>query len=520
MELYNYQVDAVNSTDTNKKGILVLPTGTGKTRIQSAIIEKDIQNHPNQFRMYVVNAPRILLTFQLLTEVFKHLIHLGDIRYHFVHSGNNFDESDLDVFLKEFNLENNTNIPYSPKDNGTSIESITDVIKTSQKLNVPLILFSTYNSAPRIVTATQQTNSKISIVFNDESHYLVQPTFHDIIDLLKTERQYFFTATLRHKPSDEGRGMNNIEKYGRVLKELKPIDAIEMGKMVRPRMVWLETDGVKTDEDLEKSFNIVLLSLYKQHKQHFEENHPTLNPKILVSTNGIGQIKPFLESNEYQELRNMDVDIFATHTKLPKDCNINGEAVNRSKFLTTLKEYGKNPDKKLIVLHYDILTEGLDVPGFTSCIPFRNLQKSDFVQTFGRCSRLDDRDRKKFKNFNFPTPIPNVPSNWFVDTEWNKPFAYVIFPHITLTNKDDVASMVEIVEELRTWDYELSQMINEKSDPRGNDNEPEEGDDNPSTKGRTIRQIFSIVEDRRIASLSPTDMYQENLEQYNENYNF
>ena len=95
-ELYDYQVEAVNKTDLHKKGIFVLPTGTGKTMIQAAIIEKFIGS-TNQFKMFVVNAPRIILTYQLLKEVYTYMVERGiECRYHFVHSGSPLDIKDLE----------------------------------------------------------------------------------------------------------------------------------------------------------------------------------------------------------------------------------------------------------------------------------------------------------------------------------------------------------------------------------------------------------------------------------------
>lgn len=75
--LYDYQKDAVEKCATNDKGIVCMPTGVGKTFCQAAIIADDILNHRGDFRMYVVNAPRIVLTYQLLKEVYGlSLIHI------------------------------------------------------------------------------------------------------------------------------------------------------------------------------------------------------------------------------------------------------------------------------------------------------------------------------------------------------------------------------------------------------------------------------------------------------------
>ena len=100
--LYKYQKDAVEKALKSNKGIVCMPTGVGKTFCQAAIIADDILNHRGEFRMYVVNAPRIVLTYQLLKEVYGFLIKENiESRYMFVHSGGKTDEKELeDIRIK------------------------------------------------------------------------------------------------------------------------------------------------------------------------------------------------------------------------------------------------------------------------------------------------------------------------------------------------------------------------------------------------------------------------------------
>lgn len=87
-DLYDYQSEAVTATDKNKKGIVCMPTGTGKTFVQAAVIAKQILKTKGKFGVYVINAPRIMLSYQLLKEVYSFLMYAGiDARYMSVHSG-------------------------------------------------------------------------------------------------------------------------------------------------------------------------------------------------------------------------------------------------------------------------------------------------------------------------------------------------------------------------------------------------------------------------------------------------
>lgn len=515
MKLYDYQQDAVDATDNQKKGILVLPTGTGKTMIQAAIIEKDIQNNNKKFGVYVVLVPRIILSYQLFTEDYKYNLSKGiECKYHFLHSGTKLDIRDLEQ------LRIKTDIPFSQINSTTSSIELTSAIETAKSLDLPIIIFSTYHSAERIEESRKFSNSSINIIMNDEAHYLVQNQFYPIIDKIETDRQYFFTATLRVNESDddtnlddyesqEGRGMFNVESYGRVIYKLLPRDAIEMGKMVRPRVHFVKTDGVKTDEDFDTSFSKVIHNTFNKQIEHFRINHPNIVPKIIVATRGSSDIKTFLDSEEYTLLREMGVDIFAIMSDEEKIIgeDINGEKVTRTEFLKKIKEVGQDKTKLMLVLHYDILTEGIDVPGLTSCMPIRNLSKSKFIQTLGRCSRLDIEDREKLENGEI---------DWTDVENMNKPYSYVILPQITLTNKEDMKQIRSFVLQLRDYGFNPFENIVGEFSPFGlPDEEDLETASNPDRRlartGNIIEYLINEFEDERVARLSVEEQFIENL---------
>jgi len=490
--LYNYQQDAVNQTKTNQKGIFVLPTGTGKSMIQAALIEKFIGD-TNQFKMFVVNAPRIILTYQLLNEIYTYMAERDiECRYHFVHSGSRFDISEMEK------LRTLTNIKFSQIGSSRKYLDLTKVMKDARQSKTPLIIFSTYHSADKIELARKRINQPIDMVLNDEAHHLIEDRFYDIIDNIQTERKYFFTATMKVNVSDIGRGMNNVSTYGNVIYRLLPREAIEMGKMVRPRIHFVTTNGVKSNEDFDKSLNKVIHNSFKSQVEHFNTNHPNIVPKIIVATRGASDIKNFLGSNEYKLLRQMHVEIFAISSNEEIGNDINGRKVNRQEFLKKIKEIGKDNSKMMLVLHYDILTEGIDIPGLTSCMPIRNLNKSRFVQTLGRCSRLDSEDRRKLES--------NEINLGDID-EMNKPYAYIILPELTLTQKDNMAEMKEFVLELRDYDFNPSEDIVGDKNPLGL---PEEEDldtfnqvnRRPIVAGSNIEFIKNEFESERIANLS------------------
>ena len=445
--LYDYQKVAVEKCATNDRGIVCMPTGVGKTFCQAAIIADDILNNKGKFGLYVVNAPRIVLTYQLLKEVYDFLIHENiEARYMFVHSGGKTNEKELEDIRIKANIDG-SDIPFSEIGSSTGVSGIVEMMEKAWKQKLPLIFFSTYNSAERIEIARRRfTNSNIRIIMNDEAHYLVQEQFHDILHTIKTDRCYFFTATTIHTPSDRGRGMNNKELYGDILFSMIPREAIDMGKMVRPRLHFVTTDGVYNRDDYERSLNKIIKDTFEQHEKILTKTRP----KILVSAKGTGDIKRFINSNEYRELRNRGVDIYAVASNDAIGNFINGDRVRRDEFLKRLKTDGTNPEKKLIVLHYDILAEGIDVSGFSGIMPLRTLNKSKFLQTFGRSARPDPEDRKKIDSGEVDVnDLKNL----------NKPYSYIMIPSVYRGNEDDKMNVVQLIEELRDYGFKPEEDI-------------------------------------------------------------
>ena len=75
--LYDHQKLALNAIMRENIGKIILPTGTGKTFIQAATIAMNILENPmdNSWpysctNVHIVQVPRILLSYQILNEVY------------------------------------------------------------------------------------------------------------------------------------------------------------------------------------------------------------------------------------------------------------------------------------------------------------------------------------------------------------------------------------------------------------------------------------------------------------------
>ena len=72
---------------------------------------------------------------------------------------------------------------------------------------------------------------------------------------------------------------------------------------------------------------------------------------------------------------------------------IDGKKVSREKFFETLNAWGKDSDKKFVVLHRSILSEGINVSQLEAVIFMRNMDVIEMTQTVGRVLRKGGDDK-------------------------------------------------------------------------------------------------------------------------------
>lgn len=420
-----HQQEAVSAITSAPKGIINLPTGTGKTLIQAESIVNDIctAKAPG---VYVIASPRILLSNQLLESVRERLIeHRIDCQYLCVRSGQtpDFGENELLVYRE---LTATT----SSKDIGVTYEK-------AQREGVPLVISAVYDSLQRIV----QSNIPVTVIHCDEAHFLVRPEFNWIPTDFPSTRKYFYTATLRVTKSEEGLGMNNKDRFGPVLYQKFPLEMVEAGEIVRPRMHIVHTSVPVTDGDSVDPKAIV--ESFLEHRSLLR-----IGAKMLIVTKGSEHLDKLVKSAEIQRLRRQRPNLTIFDISSKYEPRINGDVVNRNVFLSRLRNL-KDYDEALI-LHIDILTEGIDVPGITGVMIMNDLGPAKFLQTLGRATRLYPGDRVRlYKSEMVPSDLD----------EFVKPYAWVIVPSYGEIGDDLRATIVEMVVNLRTFGFIPSEDV-------------------------------------------------------------
>lgn len=497
-KLRDYQLDILKKTDIYDSGIVSIPTGTGKTFCQAAILAKDILNNKG-FNIYVINAPRIILSYQLLLEVYKYLMSEKiTSEYMLVHSGQNIDAEELE------NIRLLNEMSYIKTECSVSVDVIIESINRAKNLDIPVIFVSTYDSCENIQVAIDKTSSKqIRIVFNDEAHYLVQEQYHSSIKTLKSYRRYYFTATLINTSSDKGYGLNNKDVYGDIIYEMTPAEAIQKGLIIRPRIHLVTTKNVYDKNDFEKSLPNIIKDCFVNHEKQIK-----INPKLIITVNSLKQISYFIKSEVCKELMGSGILIYGAASNDPdKGDNKafytkNGVVLNKADFLKDLKTSGKNADVKMIVLHYDTLSEGIDIDGLTGMLPLRSLSKNKFLQNFGRISRVYEYDKKIIV-----THGKDAINNLYA--ELNKKYAYIIIPEITDLDNDESSNLKDMISELRSFDFTHEDIISDRIS--GSEMEMvERGTEKKQKKtGELIEDIFHELEDEELMELENKRLKEE-----------
>ena len=437
-----HQTEAITALSGALIGQINIPTGTGKTYIQKEIIVHDMidKAKKNQPGVYVITAHRLALCTQLFNEVLDLLIPCG-VKADMIFVG--CSRFNYDKLNKKYQ-----NLGFAETDvdgdQTTSGITIKNKVNEAQSKGNHTIIVSTYHSFHRL-----QTLSKIDICTFDEAHTTTNEQFTENIELVKPiiEKQYFFTAT-RRVFGEEG-GQNNFEFYGDVLYEMSPRKAIELGEIVRPRLHFI----IPTDENIHEidANNIEMMVKtitggFTEHKNKVIEcsAHPIkLGAKMLVTVNGLKELHVVHENIAFQIwAKTKKINIFAFSSD--KGDFHHFKTSGRQQALDAMNELNDADDA--IIFHYDILTEGIDLPAITGVLLLRDLPTTKLLQNIGRGARLLKEDRANLYN--------NVITSTDLD-KMIKPYCWVIIPQYLKTLLGD-DRMTDIIKSIRdTYNIQL-----------------------------------------------------------------
>jgi hypothetical protein len=275
-------------------------------------------------------------------------------------------------------------VKVQPQSPTTIVDEIEQIYSVAQKAQQPLILFSTYKSLKRVVAA----NIPVTVAYFDEAHNASNDDiFGDFKAMVSAaEYAYEFTATPCFSESTTGRGFDNTAVYGEHIANIKFADLVEFGAIVPP-VLHLQVSNAQSKnlDEISADVDTLMETVNRYETKHYE----TGAHKILVACRGTANIQGMrLAMMKWANDKGYDL--------LSVD-SVNGGYMNetqisapnaKGKFLAKLNELGEDLTRKMIVLHYDMLGEGIDVKAFTGTVFMRNICSNiKAVQAMGRVIR-------------------------------------------------------------------------------------------------------------------------------------
>ena len=354
MQLRPHQEQAIQSMLDNDKGQVIVPTGGGKTICMIMDAVKQLEDYGT----VVVVAPRILLAEQLCKE-FMEIIDkkYNDVDVMHVHSGK---------IKGMFSTTNPLEIQGFVEQNLVNFFSRT-------------IIFTTYHSLHRI----EESGIDVDTIYFDEAHNSVQKNFFPATDYFSqyAGRCYFFTATPKHSRSPEKAGMNWTEVYGGVICQVPAPKLVKQGYILPPKVKVYRSRILKKDELVADRDNEQMISAIDNLDKD----------KVLICAKSTRQIVALVSQTDFvQQLAIRGYSYMFITAKT--GAMIDGEKVDRETFFDTLNQWGRT-DKKFVVLHHSILSEGINVNGLEAVLFMRSMDYIGISQTIGRVIRKGDADK-------------------------------------------------------------------------------------------------------------------------------
>lgn len=359
----------------HSKMLTVAPTSSGKTIMMIADAKHRFSTETN--KTIIVVAPKLVLCQQLSNEFEKFIDNVNILH---IHSGD------------------------------TQHKRITDFLELAywyEKTEGHKLIFTTYHSLDKIVKAELD----IDTVYLDECHNAVNKQFFDAVEAISktTKNFYSLTATPKFSQVASKPGNNNADVFGSKIHSVKAPELLKNGSILPPNTSVIEVPFARDKENAaERDFYTLCDTIL---------NEDDMNKVLVVAPSTKVMMNMLSKTSFMVEMQENGYDVL--HITSKYGAFINDHKVSRAEFLDTLNSYGADSDRKFVVLHIGILTEGISVPGIQSCVFLRQQNFISTVQSIGRCIRVNPEDIARMKSGELtPGDFPN----------YLKPFGKVVIP--------------------------------------------------------------------------------------------
>jgi predicted helicase len=348
IQLRPHQQTALDALAEHLKGICVFPTGGGKTNV--GIFDAIRVFQSSTAKTVVVVAPRILLAEQLSSEYLEFITNASVLH---VHSGetHHFSSTRPNVIRSWYETQNSRH----------------------------KLIFTTYNSLQQL----QKADIEVDTIYFDEAHNSVRRDFFPAVEYFSQEakRCYFFTATPKYSATISKPGMNDTEVYGQIIAKVPAPELVEGGYIIPPKVIAAPMRLSVKGEDIAQRDCEYLLQIIQDNPVN----------KILVCAKATKHIIGLLSESDFAN-QLAEAGYSVLHITAKHGGFIDGQKVNREVFFDTLNAWGKDADKKFVVLHHSILAEGINISALEAVVFLRSMDVVGIGQTVGRTLRLHPND--------------------------------------------------------------------------------------------------------------------------------
>ncbi len=372
-----------------QRGQVYSPTGSGKTESFGHTVHDlpFLLNTTKSLTVLVVH-PRIALSADQLQR-FKDMLD-PNVQYISLHSGSEHADGRSTLSFDEVKRD----------------------IASSKSLMH--ITFTSYDSLEKV------GKYPFDLIICDEAHNLTQAQYAEPLENLDGHKILFYTATpitSSLNDDEDNSGMNSEKLFGRVIVTIEPLELIEEGYIVPPVIHLMEVRGGKPTEG--KNTTHYIAEAFKYQRSKLQKTGMPFTQMIVATRGYDDHRKVEAQLPTLWQALGARVPVFTIEAE---ETRLNGQPY-KSRF-ETLEEI-RNSDVSVIIMHYDTLSEGIDISSLTGALILRSMTKAKLLQTIGRCGRPFEGDLDKNGN---PVELD----------ERMKPFSIISFPTI---NRKHVGGM-------------------------------------------------------------------------------
>ncbi len=409
----------------NRRGRLIMPCASGKSLTAfwaaQALKAKTI----------VLAVPSLILIKQSVKDWTREYLANGVVpEWLCVCSDETVGKSDTDSFVSDVY---ETGIPVT-----TDAGKIASFLK--RKSSVPKVIFTTYQSSPRLAEAARKSGKEIDLCILDEAHKTVGEkgtAFATLLDerKLKIRRRLFMTATERvlHGRNEEVLSMDDEGVYGECFYQLTFKKAIENGIICDYEILTLAI----TDAEIRKIVAENRLVKDRMRERETQESAPLAAGIALGRVFKKHHIKHAVSF--HRSIRAAE-DFKSQQTDLAESGLIGGKidsfhissALSAGDRAVVMREFERA--KRSLITNARCLTEGVDVPAI-DCVLFADPKQSviDIVQAAGRAMRPEAGKKKGY--ILLPIVVPDGMS--FEEFAETTPFKKIASQITALSTQDE-----------------------------------------------------------------------------------